>query len=77
MTTCTRCGQCCLSEKCDASVMVFGQSNTICPFLRFIEVDFYSCLLIEMEIFSQKEPLVQKALAIGTGCTNGAKDYIK
>ncbi len=70
MSKCTGCGQCCLAEKCQAAIMVFGDKDEICPFLKFIKPGFYRCLLIEWETYSGMQPLIKAALAIGKGCTN-------
>ena len=74
MIECTGCGQCCLTEKCLASDIATGsEDNTICPFLHFINPDFYRCMLVEMESWLDMPPLVKQSLGIGVGCTNGYK----
>jgi len=70
---CIGCGECCLSGKCRAAELAVGDSDEICPFLRFIQPSFYRCLLVEFESFSELEPLVKELLGIGMGCTNGYK----
>lgn len=67
---CTGCGQCCLSEKCGAALIAFGDKDEICPALHFVREGYYRCLLIELENVSGLSPLIRKALAIGMGCTN-------
>jgi len=69
MIKCTGCGQCCLSEKCQAAVIAVGDSDEICPFLKLIRPDFYRCLLVDLEQFFGVKPVIKKALAIDKGCT--------
>ncbi len=73
MKPCTGCGECCLSEKCEAAKIVFGDKDEICPFLHLVSDSFYRCKLIEMEDKSGLSPMIREALAIDKGCTNEAK----
>ena len=73
MSECTGCGQCCLSEKCEAAVIAVGAKDEICPFLTLIHPGFYRCLLIALEESFGLTPLLKKALAVGTGCTNASR----
>lgn len=77
---CTGCGECCLSEKCGAAVIAFGDKDDICPALRLISPGFYRCgiVLAEQEAvrileYPGIEPLISDALGIGTACTNDFK----
>lgn len=75
---CNGCGKCCLSEKCGAAVIAFGDKDEICPALRLVD-NIYRCglVLVEKEAMTHKvlaEPLVAFALGIGVGCTNELKD---
>jgi len=75
---CTGCGLCCLSEKCGAAVIAFGDSYEICPALRLISDGFYRCGLVLAEQEAIKFNItsstpISEALGIGKGCTNDMK----
>jgi len=77
MSECTGCGQCCLSEKCQAAAIVFGDKDEICPFLFLAAPGFYRCRLLQWEEISGLKPLIKNALAAGKGCTNEAKRMVE
>ncbi len=70
MKNCNGCGQCCLTEKCEAAEIAVGDYDKICPFLRLISPGFYRCLLILWETFDNLEPMLKEDLGIGIGCPN-------
>jgi hypothetical protein len=67
---CLRCGVCCLTEKCQASIIATGGTSEICQFLRLEGDGFYFCGLVEYESSLGFQPLISNALGIGLGCPN-------
>lgn len=69
-TTCNGCGLCCARELCVAAEMAFPGGSAPCPALK-IRGDGKStyCQLVAIEIVAGMEPMLQKSLGIGKGCS--------
>ena len=48
--------------------MVVGESDSICPFLRWSD-NRYLCQLILTESLNGLEPILKTVLGVGLGCT--------
>lgn len=64
---CNGCGFCCAAELCDGAVMALGDVPAPCPLMTYHDGRFW-CRLVETEKQAGMEPLIAKALGIGTGC---------
>ena len=65
---CNRCGLCCSLEICPAGKIAYPDAVAPCPLLK-IEDGKATCQLVEVEIKHNLEPVIQRALGIGEGCT--------
>lgn len=69
---CTRCGYCCVMERCWISIQAFGEGPGPCPGLTF-DGPLAACgVLTEAPAFIQ--PKIAYALAIGRGCDSSDDD---
>ena len=67
---CNGCGICCAKEICPAGVIAFPDAVAPCPALKITEDRSRTyCKLVATEIMAGLEPIIQKALGIGEGCT--------
>lgn len=64
---CNGCGFCCAAELCYAAELALGDVPPPCPLMSFRDGRFW-CHLVETERAAGMEPLISKALGIGTGC---------
>ena len=66
---CNGCGLCCAAQVCAVGQIVFGLNvKGPCPALKFYG-DRTACGLVEAEIKNNMEPILQRTLYIGEGCT--------
>ena len=69
-TPCNGCGLCCMLELCPAGKLAFPDSSAPCPALMVSEDKSKTyCGLVRAEIDHGMEPILQKSLGIGTGCS--------
>jgi hypothetical protein len=64
---CNGCGYCCTQEICGIGRIAFPDAVAPCPGLRE-RPEGMRCALVETEIATGMEPLLQNALGIGRGC---------
>lgn len=67
---CNGCGLCCAIEVCHAGKLVFGDIEGPCPALAMSrDRTRVVCSFVEVEIESGLEPILQRSLGIGLGCS--------
>lgn len=65
---CNGCGVCCAKEICYPGEMAYAGAHAPCPGLKIHDGRTY-CELIVGEIIGETEPILQKGLGIGLGCS--------
>lgn len=67
---CNGCGACCASELCHVGKLIFPEAEAPCPALAMSKCGSrVVCSLVEVEIESGMEPVLQHTLGIGLGCS--------
>lgn len=67
---CNRCGVCCANALCPAGEIAFPGAVAPCPGLKIAPCGTQTyCQLVAIEIFAGMEPILQRSLGIGEGCT--------
>ncbi len=67
---CNGCGKCCALEICEVGAMAFPGASAPCPALKLTPDHTRTyCELVAIEIHANMEPLIQRGLGIGDGCT--------
>jgi len=70
---CNNCGLCCQLELCKAAELAFPEAVAPCPALRHVDGKAL-CGLVLMEVQKGLEPVLQRLLGIGTGCSMRDED---
>lgn len=65
---CNHCGQCCTLQLCPIGEMAFPKAVAPCPALVQKE-GLALCKIVQTEKKAGMEPVIQKALGIGCGCS--------
>lgn len=67
---CNGCGRCCAEELCEAAEVAFPGAQAPCPALKLSPDRTRTyCQLVAIEIMHNLEPVLQKSLGIGQGCS--------
>lgn len=71
MAPCNGCGLCCANELCPAAEIAFPDARPPCPALVQApgEEMKTACHMVLIEKQHHMDPMLQKALGIGVGCT--------
>ncbi len=73
---CNGCGKCCASSLCEVGKIVFPNAEAPCPGLAMSKCGTkVVCSLVEIEIETAMEPVLQKMLGIGLGCSMDDASY--
>lgn len=67
---CNGCGLCCTAQLCEVGKLAFPEGTLPCPALSMSSDKTRTvCMLVRMEIDHGLEPILQKSLGIGMGCS--------
>ena len=70
---CNHCGLCCQGQICEVGKIAFPGSQAPCPGLVEVDGDML-CKLVLIESNFLKDPVIQRTLGIGTGCSMPDED---